>query len=151
MEPTVLVTASVMGLFSHRYSLMNITAPSGMTRKPIHLMRLVSECIISDCGCDPVCLASSVSRETKLSAPTAVSRARQLPDTTKLPESSRSPGFLTISSWNLKMASDTMYLHYNTIKYRYKKIEEISGLDLDRTEEKLSMELAVKIYLMNHI
>ena len=98
MEPTVLVTASTIGLFSHRYSLMNITAPSGMTRKPIHLMRLVSECIISDCGCDPVCLASSVSRETKLSAPTAVSRARQLPDTTKLPESSRSPGFLTISS-----------------------------------------------------
>lgn len=55
------------------------------------------------------------------------------------------------NGWNLKMASDTMYLHYNTIKYRYKKIEEISGLDLDRTEEKLSMELAVKIYLMNHI
>lgn len=55
------------------------------------------------------------------------------------------------NGWNLKMASDSMYLHYNTIKYRYKKIEEISGLDLDRTEEKLSMELAVKIYLMNHI
>lgn len=55
------------------------------------------------------------------------------------------------NGWNLKLASDTMYLHYNTIKYRYKKIEEISGLDLDRTEEKLSMELAVKIYLMNHI
>lgn len=55
------------------------------------------------------------------------------------------------SGWNLKMASDAMYLHYNTIKYRYKKIEEISGLDLDRTEEKLSMELAVKIYLMNHM
>ena len=55
------------------------------------------------------------------------------------------------NGWNLKLASDTMYLHYNTIKYRYKKIEEISGLNLDRTEEKLSMELAVKIYLMNHI
>lgn len=55
------------------------------------------------------------------------------------------------NGWNLKMASDSMYLHYNTIKYRYKKIEEIAGLDLDKTEEKLSMELAVKIYLMNHM
>lgn len=55
------------------------------------------------------------------------------------------------NGWNLKLASDTMFLHYNTIKYRYKKIEEISGLNLDRTEEKLSMELAVKIYLMTHI
>ena len=55
------------------------------------------------------------------------------------------------NGWNLKLASDTMFLHYNTIKYRYKKIEESAGLNLDRTEEKLSMELAVKIYLMTHI
>ena len=98
IEPTVEVTASATGLLSHRYSLMNMTAPSGMTRKPIHLMRLVSERIISDCGCEPVCRASVVRRETKLSAPTFVSRARQLPLTTKLPESSASPGRLTISS-----------------------------------------------------
>ena len=98
MEPTVEITEVTTSRSSQRYSLMNISTPSGMTRKPIHLMRLVSERIISDFGCLPAFLASMVSLETNESAPTAVRRARQPPLTTKLPERRLSPGFLTISS-----------------------------------------------------
>ncbi|MFQ9976701.1 PucR family transcriptional regulator ligand-binding domain-containing protein [Clostridium cadaveris] len=55
------------------------------------------------------------------------------------------------NGWNLKETSKTMYIHYNTLKNRYKKIEEVSELKLHETKEKLNMELAVKLYLANNI
>lgn len=52
--------------------------------------------------------------------------------------------------WNLKETSQKGYVHYNTIKYRYHKIEEVLGVNLDKTEEKLSVELAVKMLRMQN-
>ena len=83
---------------SQLYSLINMIMPRGMTLKPIHLTRFVSERIISDWRGCLAALASMVSLAAKESAPTAVSWARQMPFITKLPDSSLSPGFFNISS-----------------------------------------------------
>lgn len=53
------------------------------------------------------------------------------------------------NNWNLKRSSEAMYIHYNTIKYRYKKLGTIIGKDLDDFQTKLSLEIALKLYLMN--
>ncbi|MDL2254110.1 PucR family transcriptional regulator ligand-binding domain-containing protein [Ruminococcaceae bacterium OttesenSCG-928-I18] len=47
-------------------------------------------------------------------------------------------------NWNMKKASLAMYLHYNTLKQRYHKIEQILGVDFDRVSDRVNIELAVK-------
>jgi len=46
---------------------------------------------------------------------------------------------------NLKITSEKMFAHYNTILYRIKKIEELTGAYLDNPEDALNMEIAVNI------
>ncbi len=50
---------------------------------------------------------------------------------------------------NLKKISDSMYTHYNTILYRIKHIQEITGLDLNKEEDRFNLELALKLYRVN--
>ena len=50
--------------------------------------------------------------------------------------------------WNLKAASDILYLHYNSVKYRFQKICEILDMDLRNPEKHTEIELALKIYLL---
>ncbi len=50
--------------------------------------------------------------------------------------------------WNLKDSAKDMYIHYNTIKYRYKKICELLNEDLNENETRLKLSLALKIYQM---
>ncbi len=45
--------------------------------------------------------------------------------------------------WNLKEASKEMYIHYNTIKYRYSKIKELLNSNLDNRTSKLKIELGL--------
>lgn len=52
------------------------------------------------------------------------------------------------NDWNLKNASKALFIHYNTLKYRYKKICDILDIDLNRSESKLNISLALKIYQM---
>ncbi|KAB3532089.1 PucR family transcriptional regulator [Alkaliphilus serpentinus] len=47
---------------------------------------------------------------------------------------------------NLKRISKEMYTHYNTIIYRVQRIKEITGMDLDDADDKLSLQMALKIY-----
>lgn len=47
--------------------------------------------------------------------------------------------------WNLKAASEQMYIHYNTMKYRFERIGAICGVDLARSEERFNMSLAFKV------
>lgn len=47
---------------------------------------------------------------------------------------------------NLKRISKEMYTHYNTIIYRVQRIKEITGMDLDDAEDKLSLQMALKIF-----
>ncbi len=46
---------------------------------------------------------------------------------------------------NLKMTSTKLYTHYNTVLYRIKKIEELTGISLDNPENALNLEIAVNI------
>lgn len=49
------------------------------------------------------------------------------------------------NDWNLKSASRDMYIHYNTIKYRFNKINEILNINLQNQEEKLNIAIALKL------
>lgn len=46
---------------------------------------------------------------------------------------------------NLRITSEKMFTHYNTILYRIRKIEELTGTHLDNPEDSLNMEIAVNI------
>lgn len=46
---------------------------------------------------------------------------------------------------NLKLTSKKMFTHYNTILYRIKKIEELTGVNLGNPENALNLEIAVNI------
>lgn len=53
------------------------------------------------------------------------------------------------AGWNLKNASGKMFVHYNTMKYRYKKIEEILNTSLENSEERFNISMAIKLMVMN--
>lgn len=46
---------------------------------------------------------------------------------------------------NIKKISDSMYTHYNTIVYRLNRIQEITNLNLDNRDDRLRLEIALKI------
>lgn len=49
---------------------------------------------------------------------------------------------------SLTHASEALYIHRNTLSYRLDRISEISGLDLEKPETRLAVELALHIYRM---
>lgn len=49
------------------------------------------------------------------------------------------------NDWNLKQTSEEMFIHYNTIKYRFSKICEIVNLDLNNREDKFKIEFCLKL------
>lgn len=51
-------------------------------------------------------------------------------------------------AWNLKRTSLSMYIHYNTIKYRYHRIQEILGIDLNDASTRFNLSLAVKLLML---
>lgn len=46
---------------------------------------------------------------------------------------------------NLKKVSEEMYTHYNTVIYRMQRIKEITGLELDDPNQRLNVQIALKI------
>lgn len=48
------------------------------------------------------------------------------------------------NNWNLKTVSERTFMHYNTIKKRYHKIEEILGMDFESAMDRTSVELAIR-------
>ncbi len=54
------------------------------------------------------------------------------------------------SAWNLKLTAEKMFMHYNTIKYRYRKIASLLNQDLSLEENRLNISLALKIYQMKN-
>lgn len=53
---------------------------------------------------------------------------------------------LAACGWNLKEASERLYIHYNSMKYRYRKICQILEMNLQDQEQRLNLELALKLY-----
>lgn len=46
---------------------------------------------------------------------------------------------------NLKRMSETLFTHYNTVLYRVNRIKEITNMDLDNSNDRLNLEIALKI------
>lgn len=46
---------------------------------------------------------------------------------------------------NLQKTSKSAYLHINTLNYRLRRVQEITGIDLDSAEERLNVQMALKI------
>lgn len=51
--------------------------------------------------------------------------------------------------WNLKRASERLFIHYNSMKYRYRKICEVLGEDFRDGDSRLNFQIAVSLYRMN--
>lgn len=49
------------------------------------------------------------------------------------------------NSGNLTRISEDLFTHYNTVLYRVKRIEEITGVNLNDQSERLNLEIAIKI------
>lgn len=47
---------------------------------------------------------------------------------------------------NVKKISEKLYTHYNTIVYRIKRIEELTGMQLDDENDRFTLEAALRIY-----
>jgi purine catabolism regulator len=49
---------------------------------------------------------------------------------------------------NLSQAAEALFVHRNTMTYRMERIAEITGLDLNHTETRLAIQLALRIHHM---
>ncbi len=49
---------------------------------------------------------------------------------------------------NLSQTAEALYIHRNTLIYRLERIEAITGLELDKPDNRLAMQLALRIYRM---
>lgn len=47
---------------------------------------------------------------------------------------------------NIRRVSEKLFTHYNTISYRLKNIEEITGVDLRDSQKRFQLELALNLY-----
>ena len=47
---------------------------------------------------------------------------------------------------NFKLTSQKIFTHYNTILYRIRKVEELTGISLNNPEDSLNAEIAVNIH-----
>ena len=54
------------------------------------------------------------------------------------------------NGWNLKESAAGLYIHYNSIKYRYAKICKVLNLDLADHNNRSLVEIAMKLYLLKH-
>jgi purine catabolism regulator len=52
---------------------------------------------------------------------------------------------LEANQWNLKSAARNLFVHYNTLKYRYRQIEQILGKSLDCQENRLNLSIALRL------
>lgn len=50
--------------------------------------------------------------------------------------------------WNLKAAAEGLYVHYNSVKYRYAKICRLLDMDLNLHDNRTLVEVALKLHLL---
>ncbi len=48
-------------------------------------------------------------------------------------------------NWNLRLAARELFIHYNTLRYRLRRIAELTKTDLRSPEGRLNLQVAVKI------
>jgi len=49
------------------------------------------------------------------------------------------------SNFNSQKTADNLFIHLNTLKYRLQKIQDIAGIDLNDSETRLNLQLALKV------
>ncbi|SFM01455.1 PucR family transcriptional regulator ligand-binding domain-containing protein [Candidatus Frackibacter sp. WG13] len=54
-----------------------------------------------------------------------------------------------ICNGNLKKMADNLFLHYNSVLYRVERIQEIMDIDLNNHEQRLSLEVGLKLLDFN--
>lgn len=54
--------------------------------------------------------------------------------------------YLIMNGWNLKITSQKLFIHYNSMKYRYQKICQILDVNLNDTNQRFNFEVAIKLY-----
>jgi purine catabolism regulator len=52
---------------------------------------------------------------------------------------------------NMRLTSETLFTHYNTIVYRLEKAKQLLGVDLDDPEVRLQLQLALKMHQMRNV
>ncbi len=52
------------------------------------------------------------------------------------------------AGWSLKVAAAELYIHYNSLKYRYGKMETVLGVDLGDYDNRVLIDAAMKLYLL---
>ncbi len=55
-------------------------------------------------------------------------------------------GAIIKANGNLQRASELLFIHYNTLRYRVKKIETLAGIKLDSWQAMMEVSLALKAY-----
>lgn len=55
------------------------------------------------------------------------------------------------NGWNIKLAAEKLYIHYNSAKYRFQKMCDLLNMDLREHDTQLMIELALKMYFINGI
>lgn len=55
------------------------------------------------------------------------------------------------SNFNLKEAAQKMFIHYNTIRNRVKKIEELARVNINSSADRLNLQLAMQIFAIQNI
>lgn len=63
----------------------------------------------------------------------------------------RTLGLYFENNFNLKKVSEKLYTHYNTVAYRLERIKEITGIDLEKADERFNLELALKMKNMFNV
>jgi len=53
------------------------------------------------------------------------------------------------NDWNMREAAKEMFIHYNTMKYRFKRISEILGFDLQDPKHKFNIVFSLKLLRLN--
>ncbi len=56
---------------------------------------------------------------------------------------------IIMTGWNLKKAANNLYLHYNSMKYRYSRICSIMNLDLNDPNNRTFISIALIVHMMN--
>ncbi|MDD3768036.1 MAG: PucR family transcriptional regulator ligand-binding domain-containing protein [Aminobacterium colombiense] len=52
-------------------------------------------------------------------------------------------------NWQLKPAAEELSIHYNTLKYRFRKICDLLEFDVNDSEQRLNVALSLKLYYMD--
>lgn len=55
------------------------------------------------------------------------------------------------SNWSLTRTAENNYIHYNTAKYRLKKVEDIMGMQIEDTNARFRLELALRLYELKNL